>query len=121
MRLKTNKESAIILDELKSHNIFETKAEVIKLAINLAISSKIEKIDEFKEDGFEISTDIIFGSEKEYYEEIIKVYYKTSEISKYHYLNLINNGILILNQLMRKAKYGIEDFTTNLLKEVREK
>ncbi len=121
MRIKTSQNIVQIIDDLQVILNFSTKAEVLKLAIDLAIFNDNLEVNEIKEDGFEIDTNILFDKDKEYYYYLIKKLYKTGEIKKEYIVNLIENGIYILESETKRSKGNIDILLNNIILQTKER
>ncbi len=121
MRIKTSKETLQLLDDLKSFLNFETNAQVIKLAISVAMSYPMTEIPslKIKEDGFEISLNVLFGDDEDRYLFLIQEYFERDENSniRQDILYLIEYGIQDLEYRKNMAKSDINKFMSNLLEE----
>lgn len=115
MRIKTSSNVDNILDELKSNLNMTTKAEVLLLAINLCLNAEITNLEDINEDGFEVDTRIIFEDNHSYYDLLIKEFYNIELIEKIHYLNLVEEGIKILNSEIKKSRNNNTKLIENLL------
>lgn len=121
MRIKTSKNIVQKIDDLQAILNFSTKAEVLKLSIDLAIFNNSLEISRIKEDGFEIDTNILFDKEKEYYYYLIKKIYEIEEIKKEYIINLIENGIYILETETKKSKGNIDILLNNIISQIKER
>ncbi len=121
MRIKTSNKTLILLEEYKNLLEVDSNAKVLKLAINVCFASKCNKINKnIKEDGFEIDTLIIFGLENDYYQELIKEFYNINQedITKVHYLNLIEYGMEYLQSYIQRAKNDKVELIKLLLEDI---
>ncbi len=121
MRIKTSQDIVKKLDDLQLILNFSTKAEVLKLSIDLAIFNNSLEINKIKEDGFEIDTNILFDKDKEYYYYLIKKIYDIDKIKKEYIINLMENGIYILDSETKKSKGNIDVLLNNILLQIKEK
>lgn len=110
MRIKTSKNTLDQLaDTTKSLN-FSSNAETLKLAISFALSkysaAQLEEI-EYDQQGFEIDTHILLGEEVDYYQQLLKFYFKVEEIKAEHICVLIEAGFNELVGVLKRNKYDI--------------
>ncbi len=117
MRIKTSKATLDELDELKKFLNFETNAQVLKLAISVALNNEQIEYIVVKEDGFEIALNVLFGVEQGYFEQLIMHYYKRDELVRQDILNLIESGIQELVFRKNYAKQDLNTFLKSLLEE----
>ncbi len=117
MRIKTSSFVDMHLDELKDALNFSTKAEVLLLAMNLAINEgDYDSSLEVDEKGFEVDTRIIFDDDAEYYKYLIKQYTKVDYVTKKEYNILIEVGINILLGEVKKSRNKNINLLENLLR-----
>ncbi len=118
MRIKTSSKVENLLDELKSNLNMTTKAEVLLLAINLSLNTELTILNNLEEDGFEVDTRLIFEDNHAYYDLLIKEFYNVEAVNKVHYLNLIEEGIILLNNEIKKSRSNNTQLLDNLLRSV---
>ncbi len=110
MRIKTSKSTLEQLAETTKNLKFSSNAETLKLAISFALNKytveEIQSID-YDQQGFEIDTHILFGEELEYYNQVIKFYFKTNEVKPEHICILIEAGFSEMIKVLKVNKYDI--------------
>ncbi len=110
MRIKTSKNTLDQLVETTKNLKFSSNAETLKLAISFALNKysqdEISEI-EFDQQGFEIDTHILFGEELDYYNQIIKFYFKTNAVKPEHICVLIEAGFSEMVKILKINKYDL--------------
>ncbi len=116
MRIKTSKYVLEHLDELKVFLQMENNAQVLKHAVSLALTNIHEEIEVPSEDGFDISTAVLFGDENKYFKYLINEL-RLSTDYKSALLYLIDNGIheMVLRKNMAKNNRTL--YIKNLLED----
>lgn len=110
MRIKTSKNTLDQLAETTKNLKFSSNAETLKLAISFALnkysSEQIQGV-EYDQQGFEIDTHILFGEELDYYNQVIKFYYKVNDVRPEHICLLIEAGFNEMIKVLKINKYDI--------------
>lgn len=110
MRIKTSKNTLDQLAETTKNLKFSSNAETLKLAISFALnkynSKELVKVN-YDQQGFEIDTHILFGEEADYYNLIIKSYFKVNKVEPEHICVLIEVGFNELITVLKINKYDI--------------
>ncbi len=118
MRIKTSKYVHDNLAEAKNFVNFENNAQVLKLALNIALNgcdtSPISSFD----GGFEVDVNILFGDEKKYYFILIKDFYNTDEIDKNMISELIEYGFEKLVYYIKISKRSNLKFMELILEDL---
>lgn len=119
MRLKTSLNTAEHLDLITKQLGFSSKAETLKLAISYALRDydDIEDVG-YDEDGFEIDTHTLFGSEYDLFNNLIKFTMNIDDIEVDDYTKLIEFGFKHLLMEMKLSKYDSIRFTKRMIGEL---
>lgn len=116
MRIRTSQAVDNKLDELKWLLKFSTKAEVLLLAINLCINENNKELLDVVDNGFEVDTRIIFEDQHDYYDYLIKYFYDVDFIQRNHYNSLIEHGVAILENEIKKSRNKNINLLENLIR-----